>query len=182
MGKVLWHITMSIDGFVAGPRDDMTWLAGGGFGADSQVVDQVLGQIGAILMGRRTYHGGDGKEGAKSEEGAAYGGAWQGPQFVLTRDAPEMAGPGFTFLDVDAPSAVAMAQEAAGGTCVAILGPTTAKRVLQAGLLDEMLVHVAPLLLGDGIRHFDQPGGSLVKLQAIDGTPPVTNLRFRATP
>lgn len=74
MSKVLWHITMSFDGFVAKPGDDMTWLFAGGFAPDSQFVDGLLDQIGAVLIGHRTYHGGDTEQGAKTEKGRAYGG------------------------------------------------------------------------------------------------------------
>jgi hypothetical protein len=52
------------------------------------LVDDVLGQIGALLIGHRTYHGGDAEQGAKTAKSKAYGGAWRGPQFVFTRDAP----------------------------------------------------------------------------------------------
>jgi dihydrofolate reductase len=179
MGKVLWHITMSLDGFVAGPGDDMGWLSGGGFAPDPRLVDNVLGRIGALLIGHRTYHGGDGEQGTKTDKGQAYGGAWQGPQFVLTRDDPGAAAPGFTFVGGDIASAVKIARGAAGDKYVAILGPATARKALGAGLLDEILVHVAPVLLGDGVRLFDHPGGAPIRLEPIAGTPPVTNLWMR---
>jgi dihydrofolate reductase len=179
MSKVLWHITMSLDGFVAGPGDDMAWLFGGGFAADSQFVADVLAQIGAVLIGHRTYHGGDTGQGAKTEKGKAYGGAWHGPQFVFTRDAPDTAAPGFTFLNGDITAAVERAKEAAGDQYVAILGPSTAKKVLDARLLDEILVHVAPVLIGDGLRLFDQPGGTTIKLEPVHGAPLMTNLWMR---
>lgn len=51
MSKVLWHISMSLDGFVAGPGDDMSWLFAGGITPDPQFVDEVLNQIGAVLIG-----------------------------------------------------------------------------------------------------------------------------------
>src|SRR5712691_3681385 len=123
MGKVLWHITMSLDGFVAGPGNDMGWLFAGGVAPDPRFVDDVLGQIGALLIGHRTYHGGDGDQGAKTEKGQAYGGAWQGPQFVFTRDDPAEAPLGFTFVGGGIASAVKIAKEAAGDKYVSILGP-----------------------------------------------------------
>jgi len=132
-------------------------------------------------MGHRTYHGGESGSGASTQQGSAYGGAWQGPQFVFTRDAPETAAPGFTFLGGDITSAVETAKRAAGEKYVSILGPATAKKVLDAGLLDEILVHVAPVLLGDGVRLFREPGGARVRLEpvSVSQSGQVTNLWFR---
>lgn len=179
MSKVLWHISMSLDGFVAGPGDDMSWLFAGGFTLDPQFVDDVLQQIGAVLIGHRTYHGGDSEQGAKTEQGRAYGGAWQGPQFVFTRDAPETAAPGFTFVGGSIVAAVEIAKVAANGKYVSILGPRTAKKALEVGLVDEILVHVVPTLIGDGLRLFDQPGGASIKLEPAKGGPEITNLWLR---
>ncbi|HEX8860578.1 MAG TPA: dihydrofolate reductase family protein [Actinomycetes bacterium] len=173
MGKVLWHITMSLDGFIAGPGDDMAWLVD--YLGPNPTADQVLAQIGALLIGNRTY------QLAKTQEGRPYGGAWTGPMLVLTHDAPETAAAGFTFVSGDIKQAVAAAKAAAGDKYVVILGATTAQECLDAGLLDEVLVHIAPVLLGDGVRLFDRPGGTNVKLERIGLThsPLVTNLWLR---
>jgi len=173
MGKVLWHITMSLDGFIAGPRDDMGWMSDY-FGLNP-TVDGLLSQIGAVLMGARTYMA------AKTEAGKVYGGAWRGPQFVLTHTPPETAAPGFTFVSGDIGAALRHAKAAAGEKYVVILGASTAKQVLEAGRLDEILVHVVPVLLGDGVHLFKDPGGTNVKLERISQTqtPKVTNLWFR---
>jgi dihydrofolate reductase len=173
VGKVLWHITMSLDGFIAGPGDDMAWLAD--YLGPNPTADEVLAQIGALLIGNRTY------QLAKTQEGRPYGGAWTGPMFVLTHDAPETAAAGFTFVSGDINQAVATAKAAAGDKYVVILGATTAQECLDAGLLDEVLVHIAPVLLGDGVRLFDRPGGTSVKLERISLTdsPRVTNLWLR---
>ncbi|UOZ06315.1 dihydrofolate reductase family protein [Amycolatopsis sp. WQ 127309] len=160
MAKLLCHITMSLDGFVAGPADDMSWLAGQATGPNP-VVERLLGEIGAVLLGHRTYAP------ATSAEGEVYGGRWQGPKFVLTRDDPATAQPGFTFVE-DLGAAVTTASKAAGDGYVALLGPTLARRCLDAGLLDEVLVHVVPVLLGDGVRLFDHPGGTQVRLDPIE--------------
>ncbi len=90
MSKVLWHITMSLDGFIAGPGDDMGWMID--YFGPNPIVDDVISRIGAVLMGARTY------QAAKTEAGKVYGGAWTGPQFVLTHAAPASASPGFTFV------------------------------------------------------------------------------------
>jgi dihydrofolate reductase len=79
--------------------------------------------------------------------------------------------PGFTYL-TDLAAAVAAAKEAAGGGYVAVLGAETARSLLDAGLLDEVLVHLAPVLLGDGVRLFDRPGGDRVLLDRIGLTGP----------
>jgi dihydrofolate reductase len=164
---------MSLDGFIAAPSDDMAWLAD--YLGPNPTADEVLGQIGALLIGHRTY------QLAKTEEGKPYGGAWTGPMFVLTHQAPEHAAAGFTFLSGDLDQAVATAKAAAGDQYVVVFGATTARQCLDAGLLDEVLVHIAPVLLGDGVRLFSRPGGTNVKLERISLTdsPRVTNLWLR---
>lgn len=182
MSKVLWHITMSLDGFVAGPDDDMGWLFGSGFDPDPQFVMRTLDEIGAVLIGHRTYHGGDGDQGAKTEKGEPYGGSWHGPMFVFTRDDPGTAAPGFTFVTGDIKHAVQLAKDAAGDKYVSVLGPGLAAKVLDAGLLDEILVHVAPVLLGDGKRLYDHPGTANIQLEPTGRTPQITNLWMRVRP
>ena len=173
MAKSLWHVTMSLDGFIAGPGDDMAWMRG--FVGPNAAVDELLPQIGAAFMGHRTYRG------AKTEEAKLYGGAWTGPQFVYTRDAPETAAPGFTFVSGDIKGAVDAARSAAGDEYVVVLGARTARACLEAGAVDELLVHVAPVLLGDGVRLFDHPGGTRVAFERISctHTAKVTNLWLR---
>ena len=173
MGQVLWHVTMSLDGFIAGPRDDMTWLAD--YLGPNPTADDVLAQVGALLIGDRTY------QLAKTEEGKPYGGAWTGPQFVLSHHPPKHPPAGFTFLSGDIEEAVATAKAAAGDRYVVVLGADTARTCLNAGVVDEVLVHIAPVLLGDGVRLFAQPGGANIKLERISLTesPQVTNLWLR---
>jgi dihydrofolate reductase len=171
MAKVLYHITMALDGFVAGPAGDMTWLAGLHAGPNP-VVERVVGGIGAIVMGHNTYAP------ATTAEGKVYGGHWNGPIFVVTRSAAPS--PGFTLVE-DLGEAVTAASAAAGDGYVAVLGATTARRCLEAGLLDEVLVHVAPILLGDGVRLFDHPGGTRVRLEPVElsSTGPIGNFWYR---
>src|SRR3989442_1481680 len=80
MAKVLWHVTMSLDGFIAGPRDSMDWMLG--FGEENDEVDELIKRIGAVLSGRRTYDVGAVQE--RPEFRRPYGGAFSGPVFVLT--------------------------------------------------------------------------------------------------
>ena len=174
MSKVLYHVTMSLDGFIAAPGDDMSWLHDQVGGANP-MVDDMLCQIGALLIGANTFGP------ASAADGEPYGGAWTGPMFVLTHDPAPPAVPGFTFLSGELADAVATAKAAAGDKYVVILGATTAKRCLQAGLLDEILVHVAPVLLGDGVRLYEQAGNGSVRLEWINrsDTSKVTNLWLR---
>jgi dihydrofolate reductase len=173
MGKVLWHVTMSLDGFIAGPKDDMSWI--GDHGGPNETVNEALAQIGALLIGSNTY------QLAKTEEGTPYGGAWSGPMFVLTHTDATRAAPGFEFIDAPIEAAVATAKAAAGDRYVVVFGAETAHECLDAGLLDELLVHVAPVLLGDGVRLFEQPGGATVRLERIGltSTSQVTDLWLR---
>jgi dihydrofolate reductase len=163
MARLLYSATMSLDGFIAGPGGDMSWLTS--YLGPNPTADELVGRIGALLIGRRTFGGDDPNRGTDKE--GAFGGAWTGPQFVLTHDAPDVAPPGVTFVD-DLAAAVAGAKAAAGDKYVNILGANIAQQCLQAGVLDEILVFVAPVLLGDGVRLFDHPGGTHVRLERFE--------------
>jgi dihydrofolate reductase len=164
MGKVLWHTMMSLDGFIAGPNDDMRWAfeVDGGSG---ETFDEVVRSTGALLVGRRTQDVED------REQPGFYGGAYRGPFFVLRHDPPPeppvVKGVTGQFLDVDIEEAVEVAKGAAEGADVVVLGANAARQCLEAGLLDEIIIHVAPLLLGDGVRLFERAGGGAVKLEPI---------------
>ena len=164
MGKVLWHTMMSLDGFIAGPNDDMDWVFGVD-GGDGQTADEVVRSTGALLVGRRTQDVED-----RLQPGF-YGGAFRGPFFVLRHDPPAQppAVKGVTgqFIDVPIQKAVAVAKDAAGDADVVVLGATVARQILEAGLLDEIIVHVAPVLVGDGVRLFERAGGAAIKLEPI---------------
>jgi dihydrofolate reductase len=177
MAKLLYSATMSLDGFITGPGGDMSWLTE--FLGPNPLVTDVIGQIGALLVGNRTYGGDDPHKGTDAE-GKPFGGGWDGPQFVLTHHAPETAPPGITFVG-DLDTGVAAAKAAAGDKYVNILGASIAHQCLEAGVLDEILVLIAPVLLGDGVRLFDQPGGADVRLErlSLSAAPQATNLWFR---
>jgi dihydrofolate reductase len=164
MGKVLWHTMMSLDGFVAGPDDDMDWVFGVD-GGEGQTMNEVVRSTGALLVGRRTQDVED-----RLQPGF-YGGAFRGPFFVLRHDPPSqppvVKGVTGQFLDVPIEEAVRLAKEVAGGDNVVILGANVARQCLEADLLDEIIVHVAPVLVGDGVRLFDRPGGEIVRLERI---------------
>jgi dihydrofolate reductase len=181
VGKVLWHTMLSLDGFIAGPDDDMQWV----FGVDNDggtTADEVVRSIGALLVGRRTQAVED-----RLQPGF-YGGAYSGPFFVLRHDPPNdppvVKGVTGRFLDVGIEEAVAIARAAADGGDVVVLGASVARQCLEAGLLDEIIVHVAPVLVGDGVRFFESRGGSPVRLEPISSVVEgdTTVLRYRVAP
>ena len=164
MGKVLWNTMMSLDGFIAGPDDDMRWVFGVDGGA-GRTVDEIVRSTGALLVGRRTQDVED-----RLQPGF-YGGAFRGPFFVLRHDPPPeppvVKGVSGQFLDVGINEAVRVAKEAADGAHVVVLGANVARQCLEAALLDEIVVHVAPVLVGDGVRLFERSGGEPVRLASI---------------
>jgi dihydrofolate reductase len=164
MGNVLWHTMMSLDGFIAGPGGDMGWVFGVAAGP-SPTVDRILRSTGALLVGRRTQDVED-----RLQPGF-YGGRFRGPFFVLRHDPPPdppvVKGVAGRFIDVGIEAAVGLAQDAAQGRDVVVLGADVARQCLEAGLLDELILHVAPVLVGDGVRLFERPGGAPVPLAPI---------------
>ncbi|HSS10322.1 MAG TPA: dihydrofolate reductase family protein [Acidimicrobiales bacterium] len=177
MAKLLYSATMSLDGFITGPGGDMSWLTE--YIGPNPTVDEVIGSIGALLVGNRTFRGDDPHKGT-TKEGKPFGGGWTGPQFVLTHHPPDTSVPGVTFVG-DLDSGVAAAKAAASDKYVNVLGASTAQQCLDAGVLDEILVCIAPVLLGDGVRLFDRPGGTNVKLERLSLTEArqATNLWLR---
>lgn len=162
MSKLLYGASMSLDGFIAGAGGDMSWLAE--HNEPNPIVGELLASIGALLIGNRTFGGDDPNKGTDKE--GAFGGKWTGPQIVLTHNPPANPVPGATFVS-DLDSAVAAAKQAAGGKYVNILGADVARQCLEAGMLDEILVVITPVLLGDGVRLFDHPGGTRIRLERI---------------
>jgi len=180
MATVLYSATMSLDGFIAGPGGDASWMTE--HLGPNPLVDELIPRIGALLVGHRTFGGDDPHRGTE-KEGKPFGGGWEGPQFVLTHHAPDTAVPGVTFVG-DLDSGLAAARAAAGDKYVNVLGATTARQCLDAGALDEILVLIAPVMLGDGTRLFDRPGGDNVRLErlSLSQAPQATNLWFRVVP
>jgi dihydrofolate reductase len=162
VAKLLYGFSCSVDGFIAGPGGDMSWLTP--YLGPDPVVDELIPEIGALLVGRRTFGGDDPHRGTEGE-GKAFGGGWEGPQVVLTHHAPAPV-PGVTFIG-NLVDAVAAAKEAAGDKYVNVLGADIARQCLEAGLLDEILAMPVPVLLGDGVRMFDHPGGKTVALELV---------------
>ncbi|WP_329522279.1 dihydrofolate reductase family protein [Spirillospora sp. NBC_01491] len=177
MATMLYSATMSLDGFIAGPDGDMSWLTEH-LGPNPEA-EGLVDRIGALLVGNRTFRGDDPNKGDPEREGA-FGGRWTGPQIVLTHHIPDTAVPDVTFVG-DLGGAVAAAKAAAGDKYVNVLGADVARQCLEAGELDEILVLIAPVMLGDGVRLFDHPGGTHVRLERLSLTeaPTATNLWLR---
>jgi dihydrofolate reductase len=191
MGKVASAMSMSLDGYVTGPNVSREhqlgaggevlhhWLGPTATPADQAVLQEMVDDCGAIIMGRRSYDlcVGDGGWG----DGGPVG---QTPCFVLTHHAPDLAGVPtvFTFVTDGIESAIAQAKDAAGQRTVGLHGATAPQQALAAGLLDEIQVHLVPVLLGDGVRLFDLLGAGPVELErnrVVEAGSGVTHLRFR---
>lgn len=200
------QLSISLDGYVAGPaqsRQDPlgrgglrlhewvfgldTWraqhgLSGGDRGVDADVVEEMTRDIGAYVMGRRMFGGGDG----------AWDESWQGwwgddppfrtPVFVLSHHprAPlVMGGTEFRFVTDGIESALRQARKAAGDRRVSIAGgASTVRQYLAAGLVDTLQLHLVPIILGAGERLFDGIEPRLEQVSVVAG-PTVTHLTYR---
>jgi dihydrofolate reductase len=122
-GKVLWHFTMSLDGFVAGPNHEMDWMTGISFRPG--LVEEYVATTGAVLGGRNDWD-------HYPDPSSMYGGAWDGPIFVLTHH-PEDATPteGVTFPNCDPAEAVRIGLAAAGGKNLEVFSPTIGSQRLE---------------------------------------------------
>lgn len=213
MTRLRLDISMSLDGFVAGPNQSEEnplgeggmqlheWIFplaasrqshgenGGEVNASTAIVEESRDNLGAAVMGRNMFGGGVGPWGEEPWEG------WWGddppfhvPVFVLTHDAREplvkQGGTTFTFVTDGVVSALEQARGAADGKDVALSGgANVAQQYLKAGLVDDIQLHVVPVLLGDGARLFDNLGGATVGLastRAIEA-PGVAHLEYRVT-
>jgi len=202
MARVMIDLTMSLDGFIAGPGDGeehplgkrggmhiFDWLASGTEpmhnsrqfrpeGVNRDIVDRMYAELGAAIFGRRTYDITHGWGGTFPVNAA--------PLFILTHNPPPPARvprgkSKITFITDGIEHAVAAAKAAAGDKTVGIGGASAGQQGLRAGLVDEIFVHVSPYLLGDGVRlfgSFEGEGITLKKLEVVDG-PLATHLRYR---
>src|ERR687886_757871 len=207
MSKLKLNITMSIDGFVAGPDQSPEhplgiggeklhdWLVplkafreshdaeGGEVNASTPFAEDILAGAGATIMGRNMFGGGPGPWNDDSWKG------WWGddppfhhPVFVLThhpREPLEMqGGTTFHFVTDGIESALEQARAAAGDRAVSIAGGATAvQQFLRAGLLDELSLHVAPVLLGAGGRLLEDVGDPVLEPVKVVGSPAATHIK-----
>lgn len=211
MGKLRFNITMSLDGFVAGPSQSVenplgiggmrlhdwavplaVWrkshgLEGGEVNASTPVVEEMLANVGAVLMGRNMFGGHPGPWGEPPWNG------WWGENppyhtsvFVLThhrrQPLPLQGGTTFHFVSGGIESALEQARKAAGSQDVLLAGgANVAQQCLAARSIDEVNVSVVPVLLGRGERLFDNLGDASLKLEQVRAVeaPGVTHLRYR---
>lgn len=187
-GKLLIAFTLSLDGFIAAPDVSVErpmgkggerlhqWMFDDGpdRGVDPEMAKEVLGLIGAVILGRRTF-----------DVGLAPWGdtPYPVPCFVLTherRDELAMASGTFTFVNDGIESALRQARQSARGRDIVVMGADVAQQYLRAGLADELILQIAPVLLGKGTRLFDRIGEERIELrrERLLGSPFVTHLKF----
>jgi dihydrofolate reductase len=202
MGIVTAHMSMSVDGYVAGPNAgagnplgdggvliqqwmfdlasfrEIQGLSGGQTNADDEELRQRFAPTGAVVMGRRMFDEGEGPWGDNPP--------FRMPVFMLTHEDRDTlvkeGGTTFTFVTDGIESALEQAKAAAGDKNVNIAGGAdTVQQFIRAGLLDELEIHLAPLLFGEGIRLFDKMGPEHIELEnmRVVTSPKVTHLRFR---
>lgn len=174
-GRVLWHFTMTLDGFVAGPNHSFDWMMEG-IDDTPGIVEAYAATTGAILCGRSGYD-------VDPDVSMIYGGLWSGPVFMLTRHPHDaVRADGVTIISCDVAEAVRLGLEAAGGKNLEIFSADIGRQLLGLGLIDEIHLHVAPILLGDGIRLYDEPGGAPVRLELINGDRPLAEVTMQYRP
>jgi len=208
MTSVKSHISISLDGFVAGPNQSLenpigeggmrlhewafetdSWreqhgMEGGDPSADAEVADEVVQSVGAYIMGRNMFGGGHGP----------WDESWRGwwgedppfhtPVFVLThhpREALAMQGDTtFTFVTDGIEAALGQARAAAGDGDVMIAGGASAvQQYLRAGLLDELYLHIVPIVLGSGARLLENVGDPSLEPIKVVASPAVTHVKYR---
>lgn len=176
MGRVFLDMAVSVDGFAVGREGADGGLHDWYFaeGAATPIKDELLRDIGAIILGHRAF--GDSPDGFETP--------YHVPHFVLAhseRATVRNGGATFSFVTQGIEAALAQAQAAAGERWVCVAGGIdTAHQFLAAGLLDEMQLHLAPVLLGGGRRLFDEPTPTLglERLRVVESKH-ATHVRFR---
>jgi dihydrofolate reductase len=183
MGKVIFGLSMSLDGFIADKNDNpsevFAWM-GRAMEQFYEVVGDALNEGGAVIMGRRSF------DQIYSEQGWVFpdGTAPDWPVLVLQSQAREPVKKGktqFYFVTDGIESAIRQAQQLAGEKSVALHGASSVQQALQAGLLDEFHLTIAPVLLGEGMRLFDHLGAAPIHLERIRTveSPGAIHLSFR---
>jgi len=194
MSKVISDMSMSLDGYITGPNDSVEllhqWLydlaswrerhgiAGGETNRDAEILDEAFKNTGAILMGRRMFDVGEGPWGDNPP--------FHMPVFVLTHDAREEVvkegGTTFTFVTDGLESALTQAKAAAGDKDVSVAGGANIiQQLIRAGLLDEIQIHLIPVLLGGGRKLFENTGAEHIELEQtrVIQSPGLTHIKFR---
>jgi dihydrofolate reductase len=188
MTRVICDMSMSLDGYVTGPNDSREnpfgdgaemlhdWIFDAATDEDRAVVQDVLDSVGAIVMGRTSFDKNEGDGGW--DDGGPLGDT---PCFVVTHHAPERSHPSiYTFVTDGVATAIEQAKQTAGDKKVSLFGATVMQQALPLGLVDEIRVHVIPVLLGGGTPLFAALDStiSLERTQVV-ATPAATHLGFR---
>ena len=208
MSVVTCRISMSVDGFVAGPNQSIdnpigeggmrlhewafkstTWRdrhgqQGGERTVDDEVIDEVSAGIGAYIMGRKMFGGGAGPWDETWKGWWGEDPPYHAPVFVLTHHPreplPMQGGTTFNFVTDGIESALEQARAAAGDQNVSIAGgASTVAQFLAAGLLDELYLHIVPVVLGAGERLFDGAGDPVLEPVKVVASPSVTHVKYR---
>jgi len=181
-------MSVSLDGYVTGPNDSREnpfgdgasvlhdWLHDGATDEDREVLQEAVDTTGAIVMGRRSFekNEGDGGWGDAGPMGDT-------PCFVVTHQRPATPyPPAFTFVTDGVASAIDQAKRVAGDRTAALFGATVMQQALPLGLVDEIVVHVVPVLLGAGTPLFGRLDSAItLERTSVRVTPTATHLRFR---
>jgi len=188
MGKVIIAMSMSLDGYVAGPNINVEFPMGEGglrlhewlFNSaankqDEELIRELLATTGAVVLGKRTFDVGLAEWGDTP---------YPAPSFVVTHRAQpkriEKSGT-FTFVTEGVESAVQRAKIAGGNRNVTLMGASICEQSLEAGLVDEILINLVPVVLAEGSRLFSGAGHRRVELEQVQviESPQVTHLRYR---
>ncbi len=188
MALVICDMSMSLDGYVTGPNDSRQnpfgdgaavlhdWLWDAATDEDRAILQEMIDHAGAVVMGRRSFDKNEGDGGWG--DGGPVGDT---PAFVVTHHRPAASYPSvFTFVTDGVASAIEQARQVAGSKVVGLHGATVMQQALPLGLVDEIRVHVVPVLLGGGTPLF----GSLTSAVSLERTsvrvtPAATHLGFR---
>lgn len=187
MGKIIYYMSQSVDGFVTAAGITPTEPLGIGgerlheWGTDprgSALLEQAVARVGAVITGRRTYDASLPWWGTDGPTGKA-----RVPLFVLThRESPPPPDGGvYTFVTDGIDSLVRQAKATAGDKDVSVSGVDVGRQLLQGGHVDEMWIHLVPILFGDGIHLYEHTGGHHIQLDPIEAIPTVnaTHLNYR---
>ncbi len=183
MGKVMFGLSVSLDGFIADKNDDVSlvfaWFASA-WERLHEVAGDALNETGVVIMGRRSFDMIDGENGWVFPDGTAPD--W--PVIVLQSQARAPVKKGkthYSFVTDGIQSAIAQARELAGEKNIGLHGASTVQQALKAGLLDELHLNIAHVLLCEGVRLFDHLGSEPIHLEHLRTleTPGATHLSFR---
>lgn len=144
MSKAILYIAASLDGYIAGPDDDLSWLSP--YQGVEYEYEEFFAKIGAVIKGRRTYD---------IEVKNGWENAFSIPQFVLSKNTPEPAGSDVIFTHEDIEEVLQKAKQVTNKDIWIEGGASVAQQFINRGLVDEIILTVVPVILGDGIRLFD---------------------------